>query len=258
MGDILKIIASDYDGTLNHGGIDKEKIEAILKWRKAGNVFSIVSGRGAPDLVDLYKKQSFECDYLIADNGAVIMKPDGEIVCEDKIDVSIAKPFLEFLFSQGCKWGYVQTSFPCRVFKDEDFEDYEEEECFTFEELPEFPLLYQINTALDSFEEAAKVTAAIKEKFGDVLNPLQNGNCIDIVSVNMNKAKGIYKLIDLVGAKYEDVISVGDNINDKDMIKEFRSYAMENAVPLIKELADFETPSVTDLIYRELKAQDKK
>ena len=258
MGDILKIIASDYDGTLNHGGIDKEKIEAILKWRKAGNVFSIVSGRGAPDLVDLYKKQSFECDYLIADNGAVIMKPDGEIVCEDKIDVSIAKPFLEFLFSQGCKWGYVQTSFPCRVFKDEDFEDYEEEECFTFEELPEFPLLYQINTALDSFEEAAKVTAAIKEKFGDVLNPLQNGNCIDIVSVNMDKAKGIYKFIDLLGATYDDVIAVGDNINDKDMIKEFRSYAMENAVPLIKELADFETPSVTELIYRELKAQDKK
>ena len=56
------------------------------------------------------------------------MKTNGEIVCEDKIDVSIAKPFLEFLFSQGCKWGYVQTSFPCRVFKDEDFEDYEEEE----------------------------------------------------------------------------------------------------------------------------------
>ena len=250
---ILKIIASDYDGTLNHNGIDKEKIEAISNWRKAGNIFSIISGRGAPDLIKLYKEQSFECDYLIADNGAVIMKTDGEIVCEDKIDTSVIKPFLEFLFSQGCKWGYVQTSFPCRVFKDTDFEDYDEDECFIFEELPEFPLLYQINTALTTFEEAEKVTEAIKEKFGNVLNPLQNGNCIDIVSVNMNKAKGIYKFIDLLGAEYEDVITVGDNINDKDMIKEFRSYAMENAVPLIKELADFETPSVTELIYRELK-----
>ena len=249
----MKIIASDYDGTLNHNGIDKEKIEAISNWRKAGNIFSIISGRGALDLIRLYKEQSFECDYLIADNGAVIMKTDGEIVCEDKIDTSVIKPFLEFLFSQGCKWGYVQTSFPCRVFKDTDFEDYDKDECFIFEELPEFPLLYQINTALNTFEEAEKVTEAIKEKFGDILSPLQNGNCIDIVSVNMNKAKGIYKFIDLLGAEYEDVITVGDNINDKDMIKEFRSYAMENAVPLIKELADFETPSVTELIYRELK-----
>lgn len=254
----MKIIASDYDGTLNHGGIDKEKTEAISNWRKAGNIFSIISGRGAPDLVKLYNKQSFECDYLIADNGAVIMKPNGEIVCEDKIDTSVTEPFLQFLFSQGCKWGYVQTSFPCRVFKDYDFEDYDEDECFTLDKLPQFPYVYQINTALDSFEEATKVTEAIKENFGDVLNPLQNGSCIDIVSVNMDKAKGIYKFIDLLGAKYEDVIAVGDNVNDKDMIKEFRSYAMENAVPLIKELADFETTSVTDLIYRELKLQDKK
>ncbi|MBE6800502.1 MAG: HAD-IIB family hydrolase [Ruminococcaceae bacterium] len=252
---ILKIIASDYDGTLNHGGIDEKKKNAISRWRKEGNIFSVVSGRGAPDLIRIYNKNSFECDYLIADNGAVIMKPNGVIVCEDKIDVSVAKPFLEFLFSQGCKWGYVQTSFPCRVFKDNDFEEYDEDECFIFEELPEFPYIYQINTALESFEEAARVTEAIKEKFGDVLNPLQNGTCIDIVSVNMDKAKGIYKFIELLGAEYEDVITVGDNINDKDMIKEFRSYAMENAVPLIKELADFETPGITELIERELSLQ---
>lgn len=248
----MKIIASDYDGTLNHGGIDEAKKAAISKWRKEGNIFSVISGRGAPDLLRIFNKNKFECDYLIADNGAVIMKPNGEIVCEDKIDVCIAKPLLEFLFSQGCKWGYVQTSFPCRVFENDDFKDYDEDECFIFKELPEFPYVYQINTALESFEEAARVTIAIKGKFGNVLNPLQNGTCIDIVSVNMDKAKGLYKLIELLGATYNDLITVGDNINDKDMIKEFRSYAMENAVPLIKDLADFETPGITELIEREL------
>ena len=253
----MKIIASDYDGTLNHGGIDEKKKAAISRWRKEGNIFSIVSGRGAPDLVRIYNKDTFECDYLIADNGAVIMNTNGEIVCEDKIDVSVVKSFLEFLFEQGCKWGYVQTSFPCRVFKDADFEDYDEEECFIFENLPEFPYIYQINTALPSFEKAEKVTEAIKDKFGDILNPLQNGTCIDIVSVNMDKAKGIYKFIELLGATYEDVITVGDNINDKDMIKEFRSYAMENAVPLIKDLADYETSGITELIEKELNIKIK-
>ncbi len=248
----MKIIASDYDGTLNHGGIDDKKRAAITKWRKAGNVFSVISGRGAPDILRIYKRDKIEFDFIIADNGAVIMKPDGEIVCDDKIDVSVTKPFLNFLFEQGCKWGYVQTSFPCRVFKENDFGDYDEDECYTFEEMPEPEYVYQINTALDSFEEAARVTKAIKDNFGDVLNPLQNGTCIDIVSVNMDKAKGIYKLIELLEANYDDVITVGDNINDKDMIKEFRSYAMENAVPLIKELADFETPGIAELIEKEL------
>lgn len=252
MGDILKIIASDYDGTLNHGGIDEKKKEAISRWRKEGNIFSVVSGRGAPDLLRIYNKNTFECDYLVACNGAVIMKTDGEIVREDKIDVSVTKPFLRFLFEQGCEWGYVQTSFPCRVFRDNNFGEYDKEECLSFEDLSEFPYVYQINTALPSFEEAQRVTLAIKERFGDILNPLQNGTCIDIVSVNMDKARGLYKLIDLIGATYEDVITVGDNVNDKDMIKEFRSYAMANAVPLIKELADYETPGITELIEQEL------
>ena len=135
MGDILKIIATDYDGTLNHGGIDEKKKNAISRWRKEGNIFSVISGRGAPDLIRIYNENTFECDYLIADNGAVIMKTNGEIVCEDKIDVSVTKPFLEFLFKQGCKWGYVQTSFPCRVFKDEDFEKYDKDECYTVDEV---------------------------------------------------------------------------------------------------------------------------
>ncbi len=248
----MKIIASDYDGTLNHGGIDDKKKAAISQWRKAGNVFTLISGRGAPDVLRIYKKDRIEYDYLIADNGAVIMKPDGEIVCEDKIDVSLAKPFLEFLYEQGCEWGYVQTGFPCRVFKETISEEYDKEECYILEETPEFEYVYQINTALPSFEEAERVTKAIKEKFGDVLNPLQNGTCIDIVSVNMDKAKGIYKLIDLLGADYEDIITVGDNINDKDMIKEFRSYAMANAVPLIKELANYETNGITELIEKEM------
>lgn len=59
--------------------------------------------------------------------------------------------------------------------------------------------------------------------------------------------------MDIVGAKYEDIIAVGDNINDRDMIAEFRSYAMETGVDEIKNLADFIVPEVTDLIEKELK-----
>ena len=54
------------------------------------------------------------------------------------------------------------------------------------------------------------------------------------------------------GAKKEDVITVGDNINDADMIREFYSYAMENGVDAIKQLADKTTVSVTELIKNEL------
>ena len=93
---------------------------------------------------------------------------------------------------------------------------------------------------------------AVYHKYKDVLNPLQNGTCIDIVPASVNKAQGIYALLDVVGGKYEDVIAVGDNINDTHMIAEFRSYAMANGVESIKELADEITESITELIYKEL------
>lgn len=246
----MKIIGSDYDGTLNHGGIDEKKKNAIERWRKAGNLFTLVSGRGPREVVELYKEKQFGCDYLIANNGAVILKPDGTSVFEARCDSSLAVPLLEHLFKVGCTWAHVQTAFECRVFADQ--EDCTELGHYTLDTMPEIPYFTQINTQLPTFEESARVTASVREAFGEKLNPLQNGECLDIIRADMNKAKGLYILMDFVGAKYEDIITVGDNINDRDMIAEFRSYSMATGVEEIKALADFIVPEVTDLIEKEL------
>ncbi len=247
----MKIIGSDYDGTLNHGGIDETKKNAIEKWRSAGNVFALISGRGPENVLKIHKEKQFGCDYLIANNGAIILKTDGEIVSDIRCGGEIALPLLKLLFENGCPWGDVQTAFPCRVFDDEN--DCEEAGDYTMENVPEIPYFNQISTILPDFETAEKVTALIAEKFGSELNPLQNGICIDIVRNDMNKAKGLYILADFLGADYDDIIAVGDNVNDKDMIKEFRSYAMANGVDSIKALADYITESITELIEKELK-----
>ena len=246
----MKIIASDYDGTLNHGGIDDAKKDAIKRWRDAGNVFALISGRGPESVLELYQEKQFGCDYLVADNGAVILDTEGNRVCDTRCDGSIAVPLLKLLFELGCPWGFVQTDFPCRVFADAN--DCTEEGEYTLENMPEIPYFNQINTALPDYATAERVTERVREAFGDKLNPLQNGDCIDIVRFDMDKAKGIYKLIDILGAEYDDVIAVGDNINDRAMIEEFRSYAMANGVELIKNLADATVESVTELIEKEL------
>ncbi len=246
----MKIIGSDYDGTLNHGGIDDAKKNAIEKWRSAGNVFALISGRGPKNILKLYQEKQFGCDYLIANNGAVILKPSGEVVSDIRCDGKIAVPLLKLLIENGCPWGDVETAFPCRVFTDKN--DCLEAGDYTMENVPEIPYFNQISTALPDFKTAEKITALVAEKFSDELNPLQNGICIDIVRNDMNKAKGLYILMDILGAEYEDVIAVGDNVNDKDMIKEFRSYAMANGVESIKELADYITEGITELIKKEL------
>ncbi len=246
----MKIIGSDYDGTLNHNGIDDIKKNAIEKWRSSGNIFALISGRGSREILEIYKEKQFGCDYLIANNGALIMKTDGTIVSDVRCDGKIAVPLLKLLFENGCSWGEVQTNFLCRVYADEN--ECRETGEYTLDNVPEIPYFNQISTMLPDFKTAAKVTERVREVFGDKLNPLQNGICIDIVREDMNKAKGLYILAHILGAEYDDIIAVGDNINDRDMIKEFRSYAMENGVDSIKALADYITPGVTELIEKEL------
>lgn len=245
----MKIIASDYDGTLNHGGIDDKKRDAIKRWRKAGNLFGLVSGRGVKDLPVLLEKGQFECDFLLGCNGAVILTPDGKKLKESRCDGALAKPLLKFIYELGCRWANVQTAFDC-VIDDDDNERLPDE--YSFATVPDVPFFYQISTFLPDEAEAERVTKAIADRFGEHLNPLQNGTCIDIVSADMNKAKGLYDYLELIGASYEDMITVGDNINDTHMIAEFRSYAMENAVQSIKDIADYVTPGITELIEKEL------
>ena len=245
----MKIIASDYDGTLNHGGIDDKKRNAIKEWREKGNKFGIVSGRITDDLLRIYKKDKLELDFLLACNGAVVLTTDGKILKEDRVDGDILKPILDFIFSLGADWAAIQSDRSYII--DENDNDRLPDE-FTRKTLPDLKYFNQISTILEDEEEALMVTNAIKEQFGDKLNPLQNGRCIDIVSATMNKAQGLYDYLELIGGKYEDMITVGDNINDTHMIKEFRSYAMANGVQSIKDIADYVTEGITELIEREI------
>ena len=80
--------------------------------------------------------------------------------------------------------------------------------------MPEVTCFNRISTKTDDFDKSADVTASIKEQFGQWVTPLQNGICIDIVPTGMNKAQGLYERLSLLGASYEDMIVVGDNIND--------------------------------------------
>ena len=129
---------------------------------------------------------------------------------------------------------------------------YPEKEGTDYDKNIRLPDFNQVSTGCASPDEAAQVIDKIRERFGEFLNPLQNGTCIDIVPVGMDKAQGIYKLLEICGGNADDVIAVGDNVNDEAMIKEFYSYAMENGVDAIKAVSDKITVSITDLIEREI------
>lgn len=64
---MLKVAASDYDGTLFRDDIITARdAEAIRKWRAAGHKFGVVSGRDHGMLMPQLKHYGVEYDYLPA------------------------------------------------------------------------------------------------------------------------------------------------------------------------------------------------
>lgn len=243
----MKIIASDYDGTFNHNGVTEEKCKILNEWRNRGNLFGIISGRGFPSLLSCIEDKNFAYDFLVCNNGAVIYDSKHNIIFEERCKGELAKPLIEDLFKWGCPMANIDKDSPLKISNGNKALD--ENEIY-IEDLPELEYFNQISTYLDTIDEASEVTVKINEKYKDIFTPLQNGNCIDIVPVGVDKAQGMYTLLKIIGGKYDDVIAVGDDINDTHMIKEFYSYAMENAVDSIKKLANGIVSDVTEIMLK--------
>lgn len=251
----MRIIASDYDGTFNAGGITRKKIKAVARWQKKGNFFGIVSGRDLTFLVETLQQDGVLCDFFLANNGAVIADGKGKILWEKTIPTELTLPILHALFRCGCPIGKVCD----REFIDiiPDAAQLQKGQVF-LSDAPTFSVVHQISTFLPTLEETERVIASIREQFGEWVTPLQNGTCIDIVPAHMDKKVGIEMLLQLLDAQPQDVITVGDNVNDTAMIEGFYSYAVENAVDSIKRKATRITLGMTELIETELKKESDK
>lgn len=251
----MKILGSDYDGTLNHGGITEGKLAAIRQWRAAGHKFGIVSGRSSNFLQTLLQAHpAMELDFFAACSGGYITDREGNVICESRCDQVPAVALIEDLIAWGCRIIHVSGEVYHLVIQGtEGHPDwvYREKTCFP-EELPPVAYFHQVSVELDSPQSAAAVVERIRQKYGALLNPLQNHICIDIVPAGVDKAQGLRRLTEIYGCRQEDVVVVGDNINDLDMIRAFRSYAMASGVELVKNSADEIVSDVTDLIKKEL------
>lgn len=245
----MKILACDYDGTLNYGGMGEEKLAAIRKWREAGNKLGVVSGRG-PSLAEFLKNEyDLSLDFYVFFNGGLILDSEQKEMYKVSCNTVEIADLVQDLFDWGCDFVHVNSD---RYYLIRREETGLREDAYLLKDISFPPLLCQVSVQLKTAEEAAEIVKPIAAKYGRYIVPLQNATCIDIVPKGVNKASGIYKLMELYNVEYRDVITVGDNLNDTDMIREFTSYAMENGAEEIKRLADHRTKSVIDLIEKEM------
>ncbi len=253
------ILASDYDGTLfQREGITKKTIEAINKFRQMGNLFGVVTGRDYVNGFELFKRNNvFAFDFIIASNGAIAYDRDGNVYFAEMVNGR--QPFGESTLAQELiKQILLLTSNQCGIAFDKSRYDFHPEyplgaiegdvqysAVSVLKDVGEFVLA---NAVCDTDEHAALVARTLRGKFGQYINPSQNGRCIDVSSVGVDKATGIMRLADCLGIAYEDIWTAGDNFNDIPMLEKFHGCAMASGVKGLTKVSEYVCNSVADVI----------
>lgn len=258
-----KIIATDFDGTLTIDGIPPRVVEAIERFRAAGNLFGVVTGRDKSGSYGRFiAEKKFPFDFVLALNGAQAYDAKGNKLYDSPIrgdvsygDTTLAKAIVHRIWE--LSGGHCGVAF-----EDERLDlhpDYPnggkfmwvdvgpigDPERDVFAKMKEFS---QLNTVCESEQKAAEVTVQLKKEFGDYVNPLQNGICIDIPVRGMDKGVGIARYAEMVGVEKSNIWTAGDNYNDLAMIEPYHGCAMASGVDAVKKAAEFVCRDISEVV----------
>lgn len=222
-----QIVFSDYDGTIyvTEDCMDKN-ITAIKEYCNLCGKFVIVTGRSKLSVNKIIEKYHIPYDYIIANNGAIIIDSNGDILYKQSIE-KIVQQIIEYLKSK----------------KDIQILVYDEngETEFSNQEL------FKMRVKFKNYDLAKSMEKELNELFG--INIIAHAAFpkmhykdidyafIDIVSKKAGKETSIKKLLDILKIDKEQAITIGDGRNDINMIREYNGYSLITAEDEAKEVA---------------------
>lgn len=245
----VKLVVTDMDGTLLNSNHEvSDRFFEIHKALKEKNIhFAAASGRQYHSVIS--KLQTLKEDItIIAENGAFGMQGDEELFTYD-LPIEKLLSTIEFardipgirIILCGKKYAYIEKSNP-------EFAD-------TFSQ---FYSSYQLVDNLkdvkdDTFFKVAFFHPECSEThilpkvahLSDDMQVIVSGkNWLDVSNADANKGNALTKLQNLLGVTQAETMAFGDYNNDLKMLEKADfSFAMKNAHPNVKEIANYETLS---------------
>lgn len=244
-----KILFSDFDGTLYVNSTVSEADRAALqRWRAAGNLFAMASGRQISALRDHLAQENVEWDYLLCLNGAEAYDRDEQLLFETTIDINLL-PDLYRTIVQDDGWANVCYGPRADRVKTDNCSDYNTDHAhYPESHLDTFTRFTQICTAMPTDAEAPAVKKRVMDRFGDYVCAELNGRCIDVNARGVSKASGISKMISQLGISEDDVYTVGDNFNDLCMLTAFNGFAVAHAPEEVRKQSKHTVKNIAEMI----------
>ena len=230
-----KILISDYDGTFYQNDIDiKKNIDKVNEFRTLGNLFVLATGRSYVDLkimIDKYKKPY---DYLILNHGALLLSKKLEILNVFTLDKELVGSVLEYANNNKDIYDVVLID----VFK---------------KKVTDTSNAVKIMLKLYSYDNALDVKKYIDERYTNIkcyYEKEDNHYLVEIVSSKASKSLMIEKILVREEIKKDNVLTIGDGVNDIDMIRNFNGYRVINSCKELDSITNRVIDNVSDLIEK--------
>ncbi len=255
----MKLVATDFDGTFCSygGGVPEANLAAVKKWQEAGHKFGINTGRGIGLIgLELEKYETLAPDFLICNNGAVIVDGKGEILASLVYPQDVLRGVLSLpQFAEGSDPLLIITereTFSLRPNPDVELGIGVMPEV-TLAEAKAMPGVVQLSMRCETTEAAEAVARSVHDAFPQLSGNI-NRNYLDLNMEGANKAAGIARLLAVTGWQVapEDLFVIGDDKNDLPAIERYHGYTVETAADFMKQAARAVYPTVGDMLLENL------
>jgi Cof subfamily protein (haloacid dehalogenase superfamily) len=239
-----KALMLDVDGTIvpyDYNAVPSPAVVDAIKKASEKVTVSLVTGREYGFIKHILEVLGMKKGYAVVNNGAnVVNIGSEELLYDQPIEKNeadlIIKTLREAKMPFYVKQHYLDTTFISGYFQ----ENQKLENAYMFF-VPEEFSEEQIDVVFKKFSSLAHVTFfksnhSSPDKFG-----------LNITHASATKMHGIEVLMKELGVKREEIIGVGDSYNDFPLLMASGlKVAMGNAIPGLKEVADYIAPSVTE------------
>ncbi|MBR3048964.1 MAG: HAD family phosphatase [Bacilli bacterium] len=200
----MKILASDFDKTLYIDDEDKlnRNVEAIRNFIINGNLFCIITGRNYSDLKGLLNKYNIPYSYLICQDGAKIYNNMDYCINTVPLDSDVVNEICDLLDSKDYPY-YLDDGYNITTNRDD---------------------CVKIVVECNDEVMGKNIIESIRNNV-DVYIYKSNRH-VNIVSKDVNKSNSLNKLIELEKLNRNDIYVIGDDINDVEMLKDFKGAVM--------------------------------
>lgn len=247
----MRILATDFDGTLFRDGTVTEKDrDAIMRFRRVGNRFGIVTGRHLPSILEEIDRWQVPFDFIICCTGGVLLDRHCRVFSEHLAPRAAVQPLyaetlrfdgMYFCISKGLERIWFDTGHP---------PVYENIKVLPPEKLPILDGFHEMGTRFADEETARRYVETLNTKYPDLMTAHQNGVYIDVCAPHTSKVRGLYEILEHFGVPQDALFVAGDNLNDLEMLREFHSFAVASGREEVKAAAEHTVSDIAEIIEK--------